>query len=98
MVKLDRFDIVFNNPEHAYFAGQEISGKVIIETSEPKKVNELLLELKGRARTYWTKHSGKSRTHCSHSEPYFCEQFNTHYTHRFTTTAPDGKTKVIFVC
>lgn len=28
MVKLDRFDIVLNNAEHAYFAGQEISGKV----------------------------------------------------------------------
>lgn len=30
----------------------------MIETSEPKKVNEILLELKGRAKTYWTKHSG----------------------------------------
>lgn len=28
MVQLDRFEILFNNPEQAYFAGQEISGKV----------------------------------------------------------------------
>lgn len=28
MVKLDKFEIVFNNPEEAYFAGQEVSGKV----------------------------------------------------------------------
>lgn len=28
MVKLDRFEIILNNPEHVYFAGQEISGKV----------------------------------------------------------------------
>nr|CDJ84550.1 Arrestin domain containing protein [Haemonchus contortus] len=92
MVKLDRFDIVLNNPEDAYFAGQEISGKVIIEIGEPKKVNEILLELKGRARTYWTKHSGKSRKHVSHSEPYFLEQFNTAYTHKFTVTK-NGKEK-----
>uniref|UniRef100_A0A1I7TLY8 Arrestin_C domain-containing protein n=1 Tax=Caenorhabditis tropicalis TaxID=1561998 RepID=A0A1I7TLY8_9PELO len=92
MVQLDRFEIVFNNPEEAYFAGQEISGKVIIENKEPKKVNEILLELKGRARTYWTKHSGKSRKHCSHSEPYFLEQFNTGYTHKFTIVN-DGKEK-----
>lgn len=92
MVQLDRFEIVFNNPEEAYFAGQEISGKVIIENKEPKKVNEILLELKGRARTYWTKHSGKSRKHCSHSEPYFLEQFNTGYTHKFTIVK-DGKEK-----
>ncbi|EGT34836.1 hypothetical protein CAEBREN_28317 [Caenorhabditis brenneri] len=107
MVQLDRFEIIFNNPEEAYFAGQEISGKVkieslslfknlifqvIIENKEPKKVNEILLELKGRARTYWTKHSGKSRKHCSHSEPYFLEQFNTGYTHKFTIVK-DGKEK-----
>uniref|UniRef100_A0A915PSZ0 Arrestin C-terminal-like domain-containing protein n=1 Tax=Setaria digitata TaxID=48799 RepID=A0A915PSZ0_9BILA len=58
MVKLARFDIEFDNAESAYFAGQEVSGKVVIETSEPKKVSEILLELKGRAKTYWTKHSG----------------------------------------
>lgn len=50
---------------------------------EAKKINEILLEIKGRAKTYWTKHSGKSRRHCSLSEPYFCEQFNTLYTHKF---------------
>ncbi|VDO90973.1 unnamed protein product [Heligmosomoides polygyrus] len=92
MGKLDRFDIILNNPEDVYFAGQEISGKVIIEISEPKKVNEILLELKGRARTYWTKHSGKSRKHVSHSEPYFLEQFNTNYTHKFVVTK-NGKEK-----
>ncbi|KAK6740846.1 hypothetical protein RB195_008976 [Necator americanus] len=86
MGKIERFDIILSNPEEAYFAGQEISGKVVIEIKEPKKVNEILLELKGRARTYWTKHSGKSRKHCSHSEPYFLEQFNTAYTHKFSVT------------
>uniref|UniRef100_A0AC34Q5Y0 Arrestin C-terminal-like domain-containing protein n=1 Tax=Panagrolaimus sp. JU765 TaxID=591449 RepID=A0AC34Q5Y0_9BILA len=93
MVKLDRFEIILNNPEEVYFAGQEITGKVIIETSEEKKVNEILLELKGRARTYWTKHSGKSRIHCSDSVPYFCEQLNTHYTSKFVTTSADGKSR-----
>ncbi|KAE9555499.1 hypothetical protein FO519_001267 [Halicephalobus sp. NKZ332] len=93
MVKLDRFEIILSNPEEVYFAGQEITGKVIIETSEEKKVNEILLELKGRARTYWTKHSGKSRIHCSDSVPYFCEQLNTHYTSKFVATSPDGKSR-----
>uniref|UniRef100_A0A915CT07 Arrestin-like N-terminal domain-containing protein n=1 Tax=Ditylenchus dipsaci TaxID=166011 RepID=A0A915CT07_9BILA len=85
MVKLDRFDIEFTNPEQAYFAGQEVAGKIVIENSEDKKLNEILLEIKGRAKTYWTKHSGKSRRHCSCSEPYFCEQFNTRYTHKFNS-------------
>uniref|UniRef100_A0A914XGF5 Arrestin C-terminal-like domain-containing protein n=1 Tax=Plectus sambesii TaxID=2011161 RepID=A0A914XGF5_9BILA len=89
MVQLETFDIEFSNPEHVYFAGQEISGKIILILKEAKKINEILLELKGRARTYWTKHSGKSRKHCSDSEPYFCEQFNTNYTHRFGGASGD---------
>ena len=28
MVQLEKFDIILNNSEEAYFAGQEISGKV----------------------------------------------------------------------
>ncbi|KAL4001757.1 Arrestin (or S-antigen) N-terminal domain family protein [Acanthocheilonema viteae] len=91
MVKLTRFDIEFNNAASAYFAGQEVSGKIVIEASEPEKINEILLELKGRAKTYWTKHSGKSRMHCSQAEPYFCEQFNTCYTHQFTRIVSDNK-------
>lgn len=105
MGKLKKFDIEFSNAESAYFAGQEISGKVVIELCEPKKVNEILLELKGRAKTYWTKHSGKSRKHYSQAEPYFCEQFNTYYTHQFTQTTfgnkkerilPDGRHEIPF--
>lgn len=93
MVQLDRFEITFNNPEEAFFAGQEISGKVIIENKEPKKANEILLEIKGRARTYWTKHSGKSRKHCSRSDPYFLEQFNTGYTHNLQEEG--GKDRIL---
>ncbi|KAF7633973.1 Arrestin_N domain-containing protein [Meloidogyne graminicola] len=75
---LDRFEIVLDNPEEVYFSGQEITGKVIIECSEPKQLNEVLLEVKGRARSYWT----QSRKTCSANEAYFCEQFNTTYTHK----------------
>ncbi|CAJ0581147.1 unnamed protein product, partial [Mesorhabditis spiculigera] len=102
MVKLEEFDIELNNAEHAYFAGQEISGRVVLSITEPKKINEILLEIKGRARTYWTKDRGKSRKHCAHSEPYFLEQFNTNYTHKFGSVEnqerilPAGKHEIPF--
>lgn len=94
---LDRFEILLDNPEEVYFAGQEITGKVVIACSEPKQLNEVLFEVKGRARTYWT----QSRKTCSANEAYFCEQFNTTYTHKLpkndaklgdmpTTTGEDG--------
>ncbi|KAF8357554.1 arrd-17 [Pristionchus pacificus] len=92
-MKLEKFHIELDNSENAYFAGQEVSGKIIIDAPEPKKINEILLELKGRCRTAWTKHSGKSRKHCNNSEPYFLEQLNTLYTHKFTQE--DGKDRIL---
>ncbi|KAI6188687.1 Arrestin domain-containing protein 2 [Aphelenchoides besseyi] len=92
MVKLKRFDILFNNPERAYFAGQEITGKIVLELAEEKLISEILLELKGRAKTYWTKHSGKSRSHASQNENFFSEQINTNFTHAYDhRMATDGK-------
>ena len=59
-------------------------------------MTEILLEFKGRARAYWTKFSGKNRQHCSANEPYFCEQFNTNYTHQFRAKAKSDGKKVCF--
>ena len=95
MPKVERFDIEFDSmgdQPAVYFAGQQVSGRAILELRDEKRVNGILMEFKGRARTYWTKHSGKSRQHCSDSEPYFCEQFNTNYTDRLAKqTSEEGK-------
>lgn len=83
MVKIDAFDILFDAPEGVYYAGTDVTGTISLNLNQEKKVDEILLELKGKAKTYWTKHSGRSRQHYTDSEPYFCEQFNTEYTHAF---------------
>ncbi|VDO94332.1 unnamed protein product [Soboliphyme baturini] len=77
------FDIRFDNADGVYYAGEKVIGCVVLQLNEEQKISEVLLELKGGAKTYWTKHSGKSRKHYRDSEPYFCEQFNTAYTHAF---------------
>ncbi|KRX68921.1 Arrestin domain-containing protein 2 [Trichinella sp. T9] len=77
---IERFDIVFDNADVVYFAGQKLAGKIVLELLEATNVNEILIELRGSAKTYWTKHSGGSRKHYRDTEPYFCEQFNTNYT------------------
>lgn len=86
-MKIERFDVIFDqedDPESpVYFAGEEMRGRIALVLKEEMKINEILLEFKGGARTYWTKHSGKSRRHFRQSEPYFCEQFNTRYTHAY---------------
>ncbi|KAL1243168.1 Arrestin domain-containing protein [Trichinella spiralis] len=62
------------------FCRPKLAGKIVLELLEATNVNEILIELRGSAKTYWTKHSGGSRKHYRDTEPYFCEQFNTNYT------------------
>lgn len=38
MGKITRFDIVFSNPSNAYYSGQTISGKVVVEITESMKI------------------------------------------------------------
>uniref|UniRef100_A0A5S6PZJ7 Arrestin C-terminal-like domain-containing protein n=1 Tax=Trichuris muris TaxID=70415 RepID=A0A5S6PZJ7_TRIMR len=77
------FDVVFDNAESIYFAGQKLAGKIVLEFLDSANVNNILIELRGAAKTYWTKDSGQSRKHYRDSEPYFCEQFNTNYTNQY---------------
>lgn len=42
MPRVEHFDIVFDNPECVYFAGQEITGKLRLELKEDKKINEVM--------------------------------------------------------
>ena len=55
--------------------------QVLIETSKEVKVTEILLEIKGRAKASWISKSNNKNLNAN--EPYFCEQFNTAYTHKF---------------
>jgi len=100
MVKVEHFDVSFENADACFYAGDDLCGVVTLVLKEEKRVNEILLELKGKAKTYWTKHSGKSRQHYTDSEPYFCEQFNTEYTHAFgkphARVLPAGRHEIPF--
>ena len=39
MTKFDVFDILFDNPKRAYYAGELLQGSVALACSEPLKVN-----------------------------------------------------------
>jgi Arrestin (or S-antigen), N-terminal domain len=47
---LEKFHIVFDNPQAVYYAGQNVSGKVVIIANTPKKIRgELTLDERGVA-------------------------------------------------
>ncbi|XP_016970858.1 arrestin domain-containing protein 3 [Drosophila rhopaloa] len=48
-------DIEFcNNPQGVFYAGQLISGQVVISIDKPKPVKAVVLQVKGYAETHWT--------------------------------------------
>jgi len=58
---LEKFHIVFDNPQAVYYAGQNVSGKVVIIANTPKKIRgELTLDASGVANIIWWFLRGKS--------------------------------------
>ncbi|XP_052858867.1 arrestin domain-containing protein 3 [Drosophila gunungcola] len=43
-----------NNPQGVFYAGQLISGQVVIKTEKAKPVKAVVLQIKGYAETHWT--------------------------------------------
>ncbi|XP_014665524.1 PREDICTED: arrestin domain-containing protein 3-like isoform X2 [Priapulus caudatus] len=81
MGKLKAFQILFYNtqPVPVYYAGQVLSGQVIVELNEPMSMRGLRLILNGAAKVHWIEHrssgSGKHKhthiVHYNNDELYF---------------------------
>lgn len=84
MGKLDRFDIVFENPDGVCVSGKPLSGSVILELSGKLKICELLLRFHGYASVCWVERQssghGKNKRavakHYSSDEIYFDHTVN----------------------
>ncbi|XP_068992568.1 arrestin domain-containing protein 17-like isoform X3 [Neodiprion pinetum] len=59
----DRFEIVLNSP--VYYAGQSMTGKLIVELKKPKKIKGLYLKYFGKGYVHWNE--GWGTTMVSHS-------------------------------
>lgn len=77
MGKLQKFEITFDNPSAVYFAGQTITGTVIIILSEHMNMQGVDLTFRGGANVDWEQSEKDSETndwvtyHYSASETYF---------------------------
>lgn len=58
MTKIRRVEIQFAESGQ-FLAGQLLSGEVIVELMEPKEFGDVQLQLKGTAKTCWTRHQGE---------------------------------------
>ncbi|XP_031836205.1 arrestin domain-containing protein 17 isoform X2 [Nomia melanderi] len=79
-----RIDIVLDQPQQVYYSGQQISGHVHLDVSEPVNVLGIRLKYKGEAQVYFTDRSAGIRRKFSAFESYL---------HVETYLAGDGKEK-----
>ncbi|XP_021955913.1 arrestin domain-containing protein 17 [Folsomia candida] len=72
---LETFEIHLDNPHRSYFAGQNVSGQVVIGLTERSKlIHGIKLKLQGKAKTHWKETSGRSTTHFAEEEVYIDEK------------------------
>ncbi|XP_059470699.1 arrestin domain-containing protein 17-like [Neocloeon triangulifer] len=51
---LERFEIVFDNPQAVFYAGQTVTGRIVVINSTPKCFRGINVKLKGRAEVNWS--------------------------------------------
>eukprot|EP00092_Neocalanus_flemingeri_P038523 GFUD01041941.1.p1 GENE.GFUD01041941.1~~GFUD01041941.1.p1 ORF type:complete len:441 (+),score=97.82 GFUD01041941.1:135-1457(+) len=71
------FQIIFDNPMKVYFSGQTISGRVLVNLSEHKKMARIKVQLVGRGEVHWTE-SRREHRRDSRGET-FDEEIHDHY-------------------
>lgn len=72
MGKLQLFEIVFDQPQGVYYAGQAVCGKVNLILGEAMTMRGVVIHLLGKAKVHWSVSSGKNkRTHYRAEETYF---------------------------
>ncbi|GLG94127.1 Uncharacterized protein GBIM_01384 [Gryllus bimaculatus] len=64
------FGICFDNLHATYFAGQHVTGKVVIELLKEKKIRAVDLKFFGEAKVQWSETSGDSTTYYSNNDVY----------------------------
>ncbi|KAH3771920.1 arrestin domain-containing protein 17-like isoform X1 [Dreissena polymorpha] len=69
-MKLQNFDIQFDNPQGVFCAGHAVSGKIHVNLVKAMKVRSISLLFMGQAKTLWTHKHGKSKTKYSGREMY----------------------------
>uniref|UniRef100_A0A1B6CJ57 Arrestin C-terminal-like domain-containing protein n=1 Tax=Clastoptera arizonana TaxID=38151 RepID=A0A1B6CJ57_9HEMI len=82
---ITNFQIVLDSPSGAYYAGQNVTGKVLLTLDKPKKVRALIIKFQGIAKVSWSEtdsvrqNDGNTRNETvtyTAEEEYFSNKYN----------------------
>lgn len=75
-MKLEVFEIRFDNLRGVYTAGEEVKGTVVLRLRNPMKVRKITLYFEGRAKSHWEVKHNRSKTDYRATETYINETFD----------------------
>ncbi|KAH9503434.1 Arrestin domain-containing protein 17 [Bulinus truncatus] len=89
-MKLDEFEIRFDNPRGVFSAGENVSGSVVVKLTKPMKMRCLQLYFEGRAKSHWEVKQGRSKTDYRAGENYINHTVTLFGTGQNSTEHPSG--------
>ncbi|XP_041375090.1 arrestin domain-containing protein 17-like [Gigantopelta aegis] len=69
-MKLEKFEISFDNTRGVFCSGEQVKGNVIISLKQPMKMKKITLYFEGRSKSHWEVKHGRSKTDYRANEPY----------------------------
>uniref|UniRef100_A0A5S6Q919 Arrestin_C domain-containing protein n=1 Tax=Trichuris muris TaxID=70415 RepID=A0A5S6Q919_TRIMR len=79
MGKIRCLEIVLIGEQGTFPAGRLIEGNLLLVVNQSQRIDRISVRFRGRAKTNWTKHQGKTSTHYGDQEVYFDNWINTQY-------------------
>ncbi|XP_059147748.1 arrestin domain-containing protein 17-like [Physella acuta] len=89
-MKLDEFQICFDNQRGVFCAGENVSGNVVVKLTKPMKMRCLQLYFEGRAKSHWEVKHNRNKTDYRAEESYISHTVTLFGTGQNSTEHPAG--------
>ncbi|CAG5124903.1 unnamed protein product [Candidula unifasciata] len=89
-MKLDEFEIRFDNPRGVFCTGDNVSGHVVVKLTKPMKMRSIQLYFEGRAKSHWEVKQGRSKTDYRATENYINHTVTLYGTGQNSVEHPSG--------
>ncbi|KRX66233.1 Alpha-(1,3)-fucosyltransferase 5 [Trichinella sp. T9] len=83
MGKIRCLEILLTGEQGAYLAGRQVNGNLLLIVNQLQRIDRISVRFRGRAKTSWIKHQGKTSTHYGDQEVYFDHWIDTQYVDQY---------------
>ncbi|XP_048253517.1 arrestin domain-containing protein 17-like [Haliotis rufescens] len=95
-MKLEKFEVRFENDRGVFVSGEHVKGEVIIKLTQPMKMRSIVIYFEGRAKAHWEVKHGRTKTDYRGNEGYIQHQIKLYGTGQASVEHPAGFHKYPF--